>query len=129
MRFFAAFSLLFCSAMFAQEPPVAKEPSSKDKDKEVLKALISELDSEEIDSKLKVVHKKECEKILKDNCFSCHSVSSVTKDLGLFDEENEVLLKENKDTLVKFIQNEKSFDKCKKLEEKQKTRLMKFFGK
>ena len=53
MRFFTAFSLLFCSAMFAQEPPVAKEPSSKDK--EVLKALISELDSEEINVKLKVV--------------------------------------------------------------------------
>ena len=113
MRFFTAFSLLFCSAMFAQEPPVAKEPSSKDK--EVLKALISELDSEEINVKLKVVHKKECEKILKDNCF--------------FDEENEVLLKESKDTLVKFIQNEKAFDKCKKLEEKQKTRLLKFFEK
>ena len=127
MRFFTAFSLLFCSAMFAQEPPVAKEPSSKDK--EVLKALISELDSEEINLKLKVVHKKECEKILKDNCFSCHNVGSVTKDLGFFDEENEVLLKENKDTLVKFIQNEKAFDKCKKLEEKQKTRLLKFFEK
>ena len=127
MRFFTAFSLLFCSAMFAQEPPVAKEPSSKDK--EVLKALISELDSEEINVKLKVVHKKECEKILKDNCFSCHNVGSVTKDLGLFDEENEVLLKESKDTLVKFIQNEKAFDKCKKLEEKQKTRLLKFFEK
>ena len=127
MRFFTAFSLLFCSAMFAQEPPVAKEPSSKDK--EVLKALISELDSEEINVKLKVVHKKECEKILKDNCFSCHNVGSVTKDLGFFDEENEVLLKENKDTLVKFIQNEKAFDKCKKLEEKQKTRLLKFFEK
>ena len=78
MRFFTAFSLLFCSAMFAQEPPVAKEPSSKDK--EVLKALISELDSEEINVKLKVVHKKECEKILKDNCFSCHNVGSVTKE-------------------------------------------------
>jgi hypothetical protein len=127
MRFFTAFSLLFCSAMFAQEPPVAKEPSSKDK--EVLKALISELDSEEINVKLKVVHKKECEKILKDNCFSCHNVGSVTKDLGFFDEENEVLLKESKDTLVKFIQNEKAFDKCKKLEEKQKTRLLKFFEK
>lgn len=127
MRFFTAFSLLFCSAMFAQEPPVAKEPSSKDK--EVLKALISELDSEEINLKLKVVHKKECEKILKDNCFSCHNVGSVTKDLGFFDEENEVLLKESKDTLVKFIQNEKAFDKCKKLEEKQKTRLLKFFEK
>ena len=127
MRFFTAFSLLFCSAMFAQEPPVAKEPSSKDK--EVLKALISELDSEEINVKLKVDHKKECEKILKDNCFSCHNVGSVTKDLGFFDEENEVLLKESKDTLVKFIQNEKAFDKCKKLEEKQKTRLLKFFEK
>ena len=127
MRFFTAFSLLFCSAMFAQEPPVAKEPSSKDK--EVLKALISELDSEEINVKLKVVHKKECEKILKDNCYSCHNVGSVTKDLGFFDEENEVLLKESKDTLVKFIQNEKAFDKCKKLEEKQKTRLLKFFEK
>ena len=127
MRFFTAFSLLFCSAMFAQEPPVAKEPSSKDK--EVLKALISELDSEEINVKLNVVHKKECEKILKDNCFSCHNVGSVTKDLGFFDEENEVLLKESKDTLVKFIQNEKAFDKCKKLEEKQKTRLLKFFEK
>lgn len=127
MRFFTAFSLLFCSAMFAQEPPVAKEPSSKDK--EVLKALISELDSEEINLKLKVVHKKECEKIVKDNCFSCHNVGSVTKDLGFFDEENEVLLKESKDTLVKFIQNEKAFDKCKKLEEKQKTRLLKFFEK
>lgn len=127
MRFFTAFSLLFCSAMFAQEPPVAKEPSSKDK--EVLKALISELDSEEINVKLKVVHKKECEKIVKDNCFSCHNLNSVSKDLGLFDEENEVLLKESKDTLVKFIQNEKAFDKCKKLEEKQKTRLLKFFEK
>ncbi len=127
MRFFTAFSLLFCSAMFAQEPPVAKEPSSKDK--EVLKALISELDSEEINVKLKVVHKKECEKIVKDNCFSCHNLNSVSKDLGLFDEENEILLKESKDTLVKFIQNEKAFDKCKKLEEKQKTRLLKFFEK
>ena len=127
MRFFTAFSLLFCSAMFAQEPPVAKEPSSKDK--EVLKALISELDSEEINVKLKVVHKKECEKILKDNCFSCHNVGSVTKDLGFFDEENEVLLKESKDTLVKFIQNEKAFDKCNKLEEKQKSRLLKYFEK
>lgn len=127
MRFFTAFSLLFCSAMFAQEPPVAKEPSSKDK--EVLKALISELDSEEINVKLKVVHKKECEKIVKDNCFSCHNLNSVSKNLGLFDEENEILLKESKDTLVKFIQNEKAFDKCKKLEEKQKTRLLKFFEK
>ena len=124
MRSMIAVGLLFSAAMFAQEPPVAKPV---DENKEKLKALVFELDNEENEAKLKQAHKKECEKIIKDNCFSCHNNTAKNDPIKLFDDKDEVALQDNKETLVKFVENEKLFDGCKKLEEKHKLRIKKYF--
>jgi hypothetical protein len=127
MRFITSFIVFVTtSIVLAQEPPVVKAPSKNDDEKAKLKSLIFELDNEENDVKLKLAHKKECEKIIKDNCFVCHNYNS-KNGLVLFDEDNILMLKEKQEQIVKFITDDKNFESCKKLEEKTKTRLLKFF--
>lgn len=126
MRFLTSFIVLVVtSILLAQEPPVVKVPSKNEDEKTKLKLLILELENDENNAKLKLAHKKECEKILKDNCFSCHNFSTKNA-VSFFTELNEVVFDEKKDDLLKFLKDDKNFENCKKLEEKQKNRLLKF---
>jgi hypothetical protein len=129
MRFLTSLiGLIAATILLAQEPPVVKVPSKNDDEKAKLKLLILELEDDENNTKLKLAHKKECEKIIKDNCFSCHNFTT-KNSISFFNELNEVVFDENKDELIKFLKSDKNIENCKKLEEKQKTRLLKFFDK
>jgi len=127
MRSIIAVSLFLGATLFAQEPPVAKHVTDDNKAK--LKSLVFELDEEENQAKLKQAHKKDCEKIIKDNCFSCHNNTAKNDSIKLFDDKDQVILQDNKDLLVKFTENNKQYEYCKKLDEKHNLRIKKYFDK